>query len=76
MPNLVKPDVDNGGAKYTADLVWYYGFLSASCIYIGLNKLWPVSERIVRREEMVSLEVVVEDAIEKADKFDSLGDGT
>ncbi|KAI0173533.1 permease for cytosine/purines, uracil, thiamine, allantoin-domain-containing protein [Hypoxylon sp. FL1284] len=40
MPGLaanVNPSLYIGGAKYLGDLVWYYGFLSASLVYIGLS---------------------------------------
>ncbi|CZR50332.1 related to uracil permease [Phialocephala subalpina] len=74
MPSLVKnidAGVDIGGAVYVADLVWYYGFLSAFVVYIGLSKLWPAGETLVGKEEMEGLEVVVEEVIEaKPDKFD------
>ncbi|KAI4858994.1 permease for cytosine/purines, uracil, thiamine, allantoin-domain-containing protein [Hypoxylon rubiginosum] len=50
MPGLaanVNPSLDIGGAKYLGDLVWYYGFLSASVVYIGLNMCWPAQETLL-----------------------------
>lgn len=49
----IDPTVDIGGAKYIADLVWYYGFFSAFIVYIGLSTLLPAGETLVFREELV-----------------------
>ncbi|OTA68393.1 putative uracil permease [Hypoxylon sp. EC38] len=52
MPNLVKsinPSIDIGGASYIADLVWYYGFLSAFLVYTLLSKVWPAEQSVLTR---------------------------
>lgn len=59
MPSLAKnvsASVDIGGASYIADLVWFYGFLSAFIVYIGLSKLWPARESLMSKAEQVALE--------------------
>ncbi|KAI1415053.1 putative uracil permease [Hypoxylon sp. FL1857] len=54
MPSLVKsvnPSIDIGGASYIADLVWYYGFVSAFLAYTILSKVWPAKGSLLTRAE-------------------------
>lgn len=56
MPSLAKnvdASVDIGGATYIADLVWYYGFLSAFVAYIALCKIFPAKESLVSETEVI-----------------------
>jgi NCS1 family nucleobase:cation symporter-1 len=56
MPSLAKnidATANIGGAQYIADLVWYYGFLSAFIVYVGLSKVFPAEETMVFRDELV-----------------------
>ena len=60
MPSLAKnvnSSVDIGGAAYIADLVWYYGFLSAFIVYIGLSKIWPARETLLSQAELEDIEI-------------------
>lgn len=55
MPSLAKnidATVDIGGAKYIADLVWYYGMLSAFVTYVGLSLVFPARESLVSNMEL------------------------
>jgi NCS1 family nucleobase:cation symporter-1 len=55
MPSLAKnidATANIGGAQYIADLVWYYGFLSAFVVYVGLSKVFPAEETMVFRDEL------------------------
>jgi NCS1 family nucleobase:cation symporter-1 len=68
MPGLAKnisPSLDIGGAQYVADLVWYYGFLVSSFVYIAVSKIWPAEETLVGKyplSEDADLEVSVVEA--------------
>ena len=56
LPSLAKnvnATIDIGGAAYIADLVWYYGFLSAFLVYVTLSKLWPAEATLVFKDELV-----------------------
>ncbi|XXG95771.1 hypothetical protein Hte_002042 [Hypoxylon texense] len=56
MPGLaanVNSSLDIGGAKYVGDLVWYYGFFSASLVYIGLSMRWPAQETLLPSDTLV-----------------------
>jgi NCS1 family nucleobase:cation symporter-1 len=67
--NNINSNIDIGGAKYIADLVWYYGFLSAFVVYIALSKIFPAHATLISRDEFVGTEVIVEETImEKPDK--------
>ncbi|KAI1080772.1 putative uracil permease [Whalleya microplaca] len=65
MPSLAKNVnalIDIGGAAYIADLVWYYGFLSAFFVYIGLSKFWPAEESLVSRDDLEIIDGMETDA--------------
>jgi NCS1 family nucleobase:cation symporter-1 len=68
MPGLAKnisPSLDIGGARYIADLVWYYGFLVSFFVYIAVSKIWPSEETLVEKfllSEDADLEVQVVEA--------------
>ncbi|KAG9857620.1 uridine permease-like protein Fui1, partial [Aureobasidium melanogenum] len=50
MPGLaqnISPSLNIGGALYVADLVWYYGFLSAFVVYVTVSKIWPAEDTLV-----------------------------
>ncbi|OAA68583.1 Nucleobase cation symporter-1, NCS1 [Niveomyces insectorum RCEF 264] len=76
MPSLVKnisPAVNIGGAVYIADLVWYYGFVSAFIVYVGLSKVFPAKATLVYSNELyidgqLDVSVVVEEEVKKADE--------
>ncbi|KAJ9143745.1 Nucleobase cation symporter-1, NCS1 [Pleurostoma richardsiae] len=75
MPSLAKnvnADVDIDGAEYIADLVWYYGFVSAFIVYVVLSKAWPAKETLIFKTELVidgELGIqVVEDEPKKLDE--------
>lgn len=56
LPSLAKniePTINIGGAQYVADLVWYYGFLSAFVVYVGTSMIFPAEESLVFRDELV-----------------------
>lgn len=73
LPSLVKnidASADIGGAKYIADLVWYYGFLSAFLVYIGLSKAFPAKETLVFRAELITdenleVEIVLDEPLKR-----------
>ncbi|KAI1842529.1 hypothetical protein JX265_012659 [Neoarthrinium moseri] len=59
LPSLVvnvNASLDIGGASYIGYLVWYYGFLSAFIVYIGLSKLFPAQESLMSAEESSTIE--------------------
>lgn len=61
MPSLAKnidPTVDIGGAEYIADLVWYYGFLSAFLTYVVLSKVFPDKASLVSQEDLLPIEAL------------------
>jgi nucleobase:cation symporter-1, NCS1 family len=56
MPSLAKninSSLNIGRAEYIADLVWFYGFLSAFAVYIAVSKIWSPKEALVFKEELV-----------------------
>ncbi|EON97370.1 putative ncs1 allantoate transporter protein [Phaeoacremonium minimum UCRPA7] len=61
MPSLAKnidATVNIGGAEYIADLVWYYGFLSAFLTYVLLSKVFPAKESLVSQEDLLPIEAL------------------
>ncbi|OTB01269.1 hypothetical protein M426DRAFT_64470 [Hypoxylon sp. CI-4A] len=59
MPGLarnVNPSIDIGGASYVADLVWYYGFVSAFMVYVILSKIWPAKASLLSDVGMGTIE--------------------
>ncbi|KAI0839266.1 putative uracil permease [Hypoxylon sp. FL0890] len=76
MPSLlrnVNPSIDIGGASYIADLVWYYGFVSAFLVYTVLSKVWPAEESLFTRAEagvMEDVEAVVVEIKEVPNEVD------
>jgi NCS1 family nucleobase:cation symporter-1 len=55
MPSLAKninANVDIGGAIYIADLVWYYGMLSAFVTYVSLSLVFPAKQSLVSKMEV------------------------
>lgn len=76
MPSLAKnvsPSLDIGGASYIADLVWYYGFLSAFVVYVGLSKAWPAEDSLLSATESTidGQDADPETINEMADKLDT-----
>ncbi|KAF1993276.1 NCS1 allantoate transporter [Amniculicola lignicola CBS 123094] len=74
LPSLAKniePAVNVGGAVYIADVVWYYGFLSAFIVYVGLSKVSPAVASLVFQGELVVDEALdVEIVVEEPKKLD------
>ncbi|KAK5999702.1 hypothetical protein QM012_005108 [Aureobasidium pullulans] len=75
MPGLaqnISPSLHIGGARYIADLVWYYGFLSAFGVYVTASKIWPAEDTLVDKfllSEDADLDVqVVNEVPVKLDK--------
>lgn len=57
LPSLVKnvkPSAGIGGASYIADLVWYYGFLSAFLVYLAVNILWTPADALMSEAEFAA----------------------